>query len=113
DPSPQGEKVELFMERVAEYRAAVRRVAGADLPSAISEACSARGVRSLAVPADLPGGWIPDGVEIRRDPGLSNERLDTVDGVLTGCALAVAQTGTIVLDGGPAQGRRALSLLPD
>jgi L-lactate dehydrogenase complex protein LldG len=48
-----------------------------------------------------------------RDPGLTNEQLDASDGVLTACALAIAQTGTIVLDGGEAQGRRALTLVPD
>ena len=45
--------------------------------------------------------------------GLANEALDTVDGVLTGCCAAIAETGTIVLDGGARQGRRALTLVPD
>jgi L-lactate dehydrogenase complex protein LldG len=44
---------------------------------------------------------------------LTNEQLDQSDGVLTGCALGIAQTGTIVLDSGPAQGRRAITLVPD
>jgi L-lactate dehydrogenase complex protein LldG len=67
------------------------------------------------VPADLPERWVPAQVELLRDTGgaLSNEQLDASDGVLTGSALGIAQTGTIVLDGGPAQGRRALTLLPD
>jgi len=67
------------------------------------------------VPADLPDRWAPAEVELLRDTGgaLSNEQLDASDGVLTGCALGIAQTGTIVLDGGPAQGRRVLTLLPD
>ena len=57
----------------------------------------------------------PAEVELLRDTdgALSNEQLDAGDGVLTGCALGIAQTGTIVLDGGPAQGRRVLTLLPD
>ena len=70
-------------------------------------------MRRLVAPPDLPPGWAPPGVELLRDGGLTNEQLDAADGVLTGCALAVAQTGTIVLDGGAAQGRRALTLLPD
>jgi L-lactate dehydrogenase complex protein LldG len=107
------ERVDRFIERVAEYRAAVRRVAEEELPGAIAAACAARGVRRLAAPADLPAAWAPSGVELLRDPGLTNEQLDGVDGVLTGCALAIAQTGTIVLDGGPVQGRRVLTLLPD
>jgi L-lactate dehydrogenase complex protein LldG len=61
----------------------------------------------------LPPFWEPAGVEVIRDENLSNEQLNAADGVLTGCALAIALTGTIVLDGGPLQGRRALTLLPD
>lgn len=107
------ERLERFAERVAEYRASVRRCDEAGLPAAIAEACAARGVKTLVVPPDLPEAWIPPGVEPLRDPGLSNADLDTADGVLTGCALGIAETGTIVLDGGARQGRRALSLLPD
>jgi L-lactate dehydrogenase complex protein LldG len=113
DPSPREERIERFIERVAEYKAAVYRVAPEDLPAAIATACAARDVRRLVVPPDVPGEWLPQGVEILRDNALTNEQLDTSDGVLTGCALGIAQTGTIVLDGGPGQGRRALTLLPD
>ena len=113
DPGPPLERIERFIERVAEYRAAVRRVAPAELPSAIASALAARGIRRLVVPVDLPDDWIPPGVEPLRDRGLTNEQLETSDGVLTGCALGIAQTGTIALDGGPGQGRRVLTLLPD
>lgn len=113
DPAGPVERIELFVERVAEYRAVIRSVPASDLPSAIAESLAARNVRRLATPADLPADWLPAGVEVLRDPGLTNRQLDAVDGVLTGCALAIAQTGTIVLDGGPTQGRRALTLLPD
>ena len=65
------------------------------------------------MPADLPHAWIPAGVEMLREPGLTNDQLDGSDGVLTACALGIAQTGTIVLDSGPGQGRRAITLLPD
>jgi L-lactate dehydrogenase complex protein LldG len=97
--------VELFAERVGEYRATVHRGLGA-----LAEAC--RG-RRLVVPADLPAAWRPDGAELVVDDGLDVPALDAIDGALTGCALAIAETGTIVLDGGPGQGRRALSLVPD
>ncbi len=107
------ELVEQFAERVAEYKAVVRQVTAVDLPGAIANACAARGVRQLVVPADLPADWAPPGVALLRDDGLTNDQLDTSDGVLTGCALGIAQTGTIVLDGGAAQGRRAITLLPD
>ena len=112
--APAGpELIVRFAERVAEYKAAVRRMSAAELPAAIAEACARRGVRRLVVPPDLPAEWAPAGVELLRDKGLTNAQLDTSDGVLTGCALGVAQTGTIILDGGPAQGRRAISLVPD
>ncbi|MBK9711994.1 MAG: LUD domain-containing protein [Kouleothrix sp.] len=110
---PREALVERFAERVAEYKARVRRVTAAELPAAIAAACAERGVRRLVVPADLPDDWAPPGVELLRDDGLTHEQLDTSDGVLTGCALGIAQTGTIVLDAGVAQGRRALTLLPD
>lgn len=65
------------------------------------------------VPRDLPADWLPATVEALPDQDLSYAEIDASDGVLTGCALGVAQTGTIVLDGGPRQGRRVLTLLPD
>jgi L-lactate dehydrogenase complex protein LldG len=113
DESPRDVLVEHFIERVAEYKASVRRVTPGELPGAIASACAARGVRRLVVPPGLAADWVPAGIEALRDPGLSNDQLDASDGVLTTCALGIAQTGTIVLDGGPGQGRRALTLLPD
>src|SRR5207237_3983695 len=72
------------------------------------------GIIRLVVPIDMPSGWIPAGVTVLRDdPPLSLADLDESSGVLTGCAIAIAQTGTIILDGGASQGRRALSLVPD
>ncbi len=103
-----------FIERVAEYKASVRETTAAELPEAIAAALTRRGVQRLAAPADLPADWSPSGVTLLRDePLLANEALDSSDGVLTACALGIAQTGTIVLDGGLWQGRRALSLIPD
>jgi L-lactate dehydrogenase complex protein LldG len=110
---PQAEVVDLFAENCADYRAQVTRVAAGELPAAISAALTARGVRRLAIPADLPVEWRVDGVEWVEDRDLPHEQLSAVDGVVTGCAVAVAINGTIVLDGGPGQGRRALTLLPD
>jgi L-lactate dehydrogenase complex protein LldG len=116
DDAPREEIVERFAERVAEYEATVHRIREADLPGAIAEACQRRGVRRLVIPPGLSQEWIPDNVETLRDaarPRLTKEELDESDGVLTGCALGIAQTGTIVLDAGEGQGRRALTLLPD
>ncbi len=116
DDSPRDEIIERFAERVAEYEATVHRVNESDLPRAIAEVLEKRGIRQLVVPADLPEGWVPEGVETLRDAArspLSNEELDRSDGVLTGCSLGISQTGTFVLDAGEGQGRRALTLLPD
>ena len=111
----QSELLERFTDRLVDYKAKVALVREAELGRVITASCAARSVRQLIVPADLPDRWAPAEVELLRDTGgaLSNEQLDGSDGVLTGCALGIAQTGTIVLDGGPAQGRRVLTLLPD
>lgn len=116
DDAPHAEIVERFAERAAEYEATVHRVPDSELPGAIAEVMERRGIRKLVVPGGLPDAWVPAGVEALRDGAstrLSNKELDRSDGVLTGCALGISQTGTIVLDAGEGQGRRALTLLPD
>ena len=116
DESERDEIVGRFAERVAEYKATVRRVREDELPGVIEETLRDRGVERLVVPPLLPEGWIPDGIETLSDATrlrLTDEELDASDGTLTGCALGIAQTGTIVLDAGSAQGSRALTLLPD
>ncbi len=113
DDSPHAAIVERFAERVTEYRAIVHRVATTQVPAAITAALQRRGVQRLAAPLDIPPEWPPANLEVLLDHDLSTEQLNAVDGVLTGCALGIALTGTIVLDSGPMQGRRALTLLPD
>lgn len=98
--------VELFAERVADYRAIVHTV------TSVPDALKALTGKRIVAPQGVPDEWLIDGVTWLREP-LSIEELDRADGVLTGCAVAIADTGTIVLDGGEAQGRRALTLLPD
>ena len=113
---PEGtDVVELFAERVADYRATVKIVAPSALPRTIAESLNRRGARRIVVPAGLPPKWIAgiSAEKISDDPPLTKEQLDHVDGVITSCTVAIAETGTIVLDAGPGQGRRALSLLPD
>ena len=110
-PPAPADPVALFAERAGEYRAAVHRVDQAGVAALVAEICAAHGARRLAVPQDLPEAWLPPGVEATGDATVS--ALDRVDGVLTGCAAAIAETGTIVLDGGPGQGIRALTLVPD
>lgn len=103
-----------FAERVAEYKALVRRVAEAELPAAVGAALAQRGARRVVAPADLPAAWVGPDVALLHDQGqLDHRALDQADGVVSGCALGIAQTGTIVLDHGPRQGRRAITLLPD
>jgi L-lactate dehydrogenase complex protein LldG len=113
DERPHDELVTLFAQRVGDYRADVQPVSAVGLPEAIRHACSERGLRTLAVPTGLPDAWLPAGVELVRDAGLSAGELDRIDGALTGCAAAIAETGTIVLDGGAVSGSRALTLVPD
>jgi L-lactate dehydrogenase complex protein LldG len=108
--------LELLVERVGDYRATVRRTSASGLPAAIAAVMAGHGASRILVPAGTPAAWLAAlaGIErIADDPPLSHAELDGVDGVLTGCAVAIAETGTIVLDAGPSQGRRALSLLPD
>jgi L-lactate dehydrogenase complex protein LldG len=104
----------LFAERVADYHAQVHHVGAKQLPAAITAALTRRAARSVVVPADVPASWCPEGIDWQvDDPPLTVDALDAVDGVLTGCAVAIAETGTIVLDAGTTQGRRALTLVPD
>jgi L-lactate dehydrogenase complex protein LldG len=107
--------VGLFAERAADYRAVVERVPEADLPAAIARVLS--GVPTVLVPDGLPSQWLEGSLAedriVRDDLPLSARELDAIAGVVTGCAAAIAETGTIILDHGPGQGRRALTLMPD
>jgi L-lactate dehydrogenase complex protein LldG len=112
---PEADIHELFVERVSDYRATVHRTTAAGLPDTIATVLAARGAARVVVPAGLPRAWLAEaaaGITVD-DPPLSYADLDALDGVVTGCAIAIAETGTIVLDAGPDQGRRVISLLPD
>ena len=107
-----GDLVARFCARVAEYRATVHLTASDELEAAIASVLRGAGARRVAVPFGLP--WRPPGVELLEDaPSLPARTLDGVDAVLTGCALAIAETGTFVLDGTGESGRRMLTLVPD
>ena len=108
-----GERVDLFCERVGEYRADVRRVSSVELAAAISTVCREHAAHRLGVPPGLPAAWRPASAEPVEDARLTPRQLDALDGVLTGCTVAIAETGTIALTGGPREGRRALTLVPD
>lgn len=122
---PNGDLVERFCARAAAYRAVVQRVERAELSAAIAAVCVRHGARRVVVAPGLagdlglgdgdglPGVGLPGVETVADDPPLSPRALDALDGVLSGCALAIADTGTIVLDGGARSGRRALTLVPD
>ncbi|MEZ0070157.1 L-lactate dehydrogenase complex protein LldG [Streptacidiphilus sp. MAP12-20] len=112
----EGDLVELFAERVADYRAHVVQATPADAARTVGELLSARGVTSLVVPAGFPEDLLPQGGSWHRlsdDGPLTVAELEAADAVLTTAAVGIAVTGTIVLDTGPGQGRRMLTLLPD
>lgn len=104
------EALDLLADRLEDYRATVIRVAADGVASAVAAALGAAG--DVVVPPGLPEHWIQASVR-RIDDGLSPAELDRMDAVVTACAAACATTGTIVLDGSPDQGRRAVTLVPD
>jgi L-lactate dehydrogenase complex protein LldG len=99
-----------FLDRLADYDATTHVVEESELERTIR---AILGGRRIVAPAGIPNEWLADAQAIRDDPPLTPDDLDASDGVLTTCALAIAQTGTIILDGGPGMGRRALTLVPD
>jgi L-lactate dehydrogenase complex protein LldG len=105
--------VDLFAERLGLQHVEVRRVVAPAVAEAVAVICAERGVRRLGVPPALPPEWRPAGVDVVEDRDLTPAELDALDAALTGCTLAIAETGSLVLAAGPADGRRALSLVPD
>lgn len=108
----------LFVERVEDYRAEVSWVTPQELAARVADALSDRGVTSAVLPAGVPGEWraavAAAGITVHADdPVLSHADLDGIGAVVTASRVGIAETGTIVLDHGPDQGRRALSLVPD
>lgn len=105
--------VETFIERLHHYDAATRRVSPEELDGSVPAMLRERGIRRVVAPAGIPDAWLAEAESLRDTPPLAPQTLDGADGVITTCAVAVAQIGTIVLDGGPGMGRRVLSLVPD
>ncbi|MFF4545099.1 lactate utilization protein C [Streptomyces sp. NPDC001435] len=109
------ETVDLLAENLADYRAIVHRCTAAELPSVIAGLLAARKSASVLVPAGLDEGWLAatEAARVADRPDSTPQELDRVDSVVTACAVAIAETGTLVLDGGPDQGRRRITLVPD
>ncbi|MCL7493686.1 LUD domain-containing protein [Streptomyces sp. MCA2] len=110
------QNVDLLAENLADYRAVVHRSDAEGLPRLIGRLLAESGARTVLVPPGLDASWTAGstGVTLVEDRASSTPReLDAVDSVLTGCAVAIAETGTLVLDAGPDQGRRRITLVPD
>lgn len=115
-----GQRLDLLVDRLVDYKANVFVVPAADAPAKLAELLA--GSSSIVVPHGLPESWL---AAVRNDAGtvtlqvdsperrLTVAELDAVDAVVTAAAVAVAETGTIMLDGSPSQGRRIISLVPD
>lgn len=124
-PTPMPDVVDRFVERVEDYRAVVVRCAPAELAAEVLRALVGTGAGSVILPTGTDEGVraaleAADGLELIADApagagqdALTAAGLDAVDAVVTTSSVGIAETGTIVLDHGPGQGRRALSLVPD
>jgi L-lactate dehydrogenase complex protein LldG len=105
--------LDLFISRLEDYNAGVFRCQTAAIPETIAAAMEQRGKSSLVIPPALPPEWLPEEFSFVKDVDLTYEALDTSEGALTACTVAIAFTGTIVLTHTAHEGRRALTLIPD
>jgi L-lactate dehydrogenase complex protein LldG len=105
--------IELFCERVADYRAEVVRVPATSVAAEVERVLAAHGAARVGVPTGLRTGWRPNGYTLVAEETLDTAGLDILDAALTGSTTAIAETGTVVLACGPEEGRRALTLVPD
>jgi L-lactate dehydrogenase complex protein LldG len=110
-PQQPGDVVSLFVERVADYQAVVTRCTTSEARAAVASALS--GTANVLVPEGFPDNLLPRDHRRVEDSGLSASALDAVDAVVTTASVGIAETGTIVLDHSPGQGRRAVTLVPD
>ena len=101
--------LDLLVERLVDYKAVVHRTS--DVAGVVANIVSPQA--ELIVPPGLALEWLPPAVSAHTDHGLDAARIAAADGVLTAATVAIAETGTIVLDGSPDQGRRIITLLPD
>ncbi|MEV8523763.1 LUD domain-containing protein [Streptomyces sp. NPDC052000] len=114
-PNDPAAVLDLLHENLADYRAIVHRADPAGVGPLVARLLAAHGSANVLVPTGLPPQWLASATPVRvpDTPQSTAAELDAVASVVTGCALAIAETGTIVLDGGPAQGRRRITLVPD
>jgi len=105
--------LELLEDRLRDYDAHVVRTGAGDVAAMVAKMLAERGKRRLVVPEGLAAEWLPEGFEFVVDRGMAATELDGFDGVMTGSTVAIAETGTVVLQGVAGQGRRAVTLVPD
>jgi L-lactate utilization protein LutC len=108
--------LDRFAQRVSDYRADVHRCPGGQVAGAIAEILAGRSRRQIVVPSGFPLEWVHagvDAIDVIDGAAVTRVQLDASDGTMSLCAVAIAETGTVVLDAGPGQGPRALSLVPD
>lgn len=106
-------RAELFIERLRDYGVEVLAVPAPAVAEAVASRLTARKARRVAYPRGFPSVWLPPRFDFSEGDSLMPAELDRLDGVVTGCTLAIAETGTLVLQTAPAQGPRRLSLIPD
>jgi L-lactate dehydrogenase complex protein LldG len=109
----EGQLVELFASRIVHYDGSISRCREVEVQAAIAAVLSARDKRRIVVPPDIDVRWLPPAITCVPDIESSAEELDRCQGVMTGCAVAIATTGTVVLTHESGQGRRVLTLVPD
>ena len=107
------DRIELFRSRLEDYGCGCVRSTREQVPDTIARLLASRGRQRLVIPAGLPAEWLPAAPAMARDDGLSYLDLDRCDGAVTGCTVAIARTGSIVLCHDAHEGRRALTLIPD
>ncbi|MFI5699345.1 lactate utilization protein C [Streptomyces xanthochromogenes] len=114
-PDDPAAVLDLLRENLVDYRARVHRTDEAGIGALVAGLLAARGAGSVLVPRGLPPEWLAEAAcaHVQDRVESTAAELDAVTSVVTGCALAIAETGTLVLDGGPAQGRRRITLVPD
>ena len=116
DDRPADRLLDVLVDRLEDYKASVLRCGPEEVEATVAAALDTGlgagwDAGSVVVAPGVPAGWRPDGA--REDDGRPAVELAAFAATLTGIAVAIAETGTLVLDGGPLSGRRAISLLPD
>ena len=106
-------RLELFLSRIEHYDGGVHRCDRAAIAATIANALTARGRHRLVVAAGVAAEWLPPRFDWIAEADATNQDLDASDGAITGCSAAIATTGTILLRHAAADGRRALTLIPD